>query len=336
MRPDLGRPTGKSSRPVTRCLTRDSLRAGQTLLWWLAAAPEDVCWLFLISGGASSLVEVLPETLSLDDLRRLNGWLLASGWPIGRMNALRRRVSGIKGGRLLDHLNGRRVRALLISDVPNDDPAVIGSGLLAAAAEDDIGFDMRSLPGWLRPLLTAAERTDAYPVARPHVDISVVATLDQALQAAAAEATKRGYRVYRAPDRLDGDAQQAGLRIAAALQGGAPGVYLWGGETTVQLPERPGLGGRCQHLALAAAQRLAGSSGIAVLAAGTDGSDGPGEAAGACIDGGTLQRGMAEGFDARDALARADAGPFLAAAGDLLDTGPTGTNVTDLVIGVKK
>ena len=313
----------------------DSLRAGHILLQWLATAPADVSWLFLISGGASSLVEVLPATMTLEDLQRMNGWLLASGWPIGRMNALRRSLSRIKGGRLLDHLSDRQVHALFISDVPNDDPAVIGSGLLTATADDDMPVDPQNVPDWLRALLVAAEPTAVRPVVRPQVDTRVVATLDHALQAAAAEAVRRGYPVFCAPHRLDGDALDTGRRIAATLQEGTPGVYVWGGETTVQLPERPGLGGRSQHLALAAAQRLAGSTGIALLAAGTDGSDGPGEAAGACIDGGTVQRGMAEGLDASAALAQADAGRFLAAAGDLLDTGPTGTNVTDLVIGVK-
>lgn len=312
-----------------------SLRAGERLLAWLTGAPADVEWLFLLSGGASSLVEVLPEAMTLDELQRVNAWLLASGWPIGRMNAVRRRLSRIKGGRLLDHLGGRPVRALLISDVPGDDPAVIGSGLLAAS-EDATPIDDRGLPDWLQARLAAADRAAARASSqRPAVTSTVVASLDQALDAAAARAAALGYPVHRATARLDGDAAAAGRQIAARLQAGVPGIYLWGGETTMQLPERPGQGGRCQQLALAAAERLTGDSTIALLAAGSDGSDGPGDAAGACVDGTTVQRGRDCGFDVRDALARADAGPFLEATGDLIDTGPTGTNVTDLVIGVK-
>lgn len=311
-----------------------SLRAGQRLLELLATAPEAVQFLFLISGGASSLVEVLPEGMTLEDLQRLNSWLLASGWPIGQVNALRRRLSRIKGGRLLAHLHGRPVRALLISDVPDDDPAVIGSGLLFPAAE---GFQSTpdAVPDWLHPWLERVAMQDDQANEWPQPEAEIVARLDQALDAAAGHALVLGYPVYRAPAHLDGDAAEAGVRIATTLLTGAPGIYLWGGETTAQLPEQPGQGGRCQHLALAAAELLAGRGDIVLLAAGTDGSDGPGDAAGACVDGQTLLRGESEGLDAQRALAQADAGRFLEAAGDLLDTGPTGTNVTDLVIGLK-
>jgi hydroxypyruvate reductase len=112
-------------------------------------------------------------------------------------------------------------------------------------------------------------------------------------------------------------------------------VTIWGGETTVQLPPAPGVGGRNQHLALAAACVLAGSDSCYLLAAGTDGSDGPTEDAGALVDGCTLQRAALEGFDAESSLAAANAGPLLEASGDLIATGPTGTNVMDLVIGLK-
>lgn len=311
-----------------------SLRAGLRLLEMLATAPEDVQLLFLISGGASSLVEVLPEGMALADLQRLNAWLLASGWPIGRINALRRRLSRIKGGRLLDHLQGRPVRALLISDVPDDDPAVIGSGLLFPVAKD-LQSEPDAVPDWLHLWLERAAMQDAQTGERAKIEAEIVARLDQALAAAAESAAAAGYPVYRAAARLDGDATEAGITIATTLLTGAPGIYLWGGETTVQLPEHSGQGGRCQQLALAAAVCLAGHDDIVLLAAGTDGSDGPSDAAGACIDGRTLHRGMSEGLDPQRALARADAGHFLEAAGDLLDTGPTGTNVTDLVIGLK-
>lgn len=311
-----------------------SLRAGQRLLDFIAEAQTDVRFLFLISGGASSLVEALPEGMTLEDLQRVNAWLLASGWPIGRMNAVRRRVSRIKGGRLLEHLQRRNVRVLLISDVPGDDPAVIGSGLLFPAPDRE-RVDPRSLPDWLRPWTENTEAPTPNADTVPQVEAEIVARLDQALDAATERARALGYSVQRDPVRLDGDAAATGRRIATALIAGEPGIYLWGGETTVQLPDQPGQGGRCQQLALAAAEVLSGHDGIALLAAGTDGSDGPGDAAGACIDGETLARGSQEGFDASTALRQADAGSFLAAAGDLIDTGPTGTNVTDLVIGLK-
>jgi len=309
-----------------------SLAAGQRLLDFMAAAPTDIIWLFLISGGASSLVEVLPESVSLTDVQRANRWLLASGLPIEQMNAIRRRLSRIKGGRLCGYLGQRPARVLLISDVPGDDPAVIASGLLHVTVSDE--SLPAQLPAWLRALVN---RNDAVLADQPtaQIDTEIVARLDQALDAAATVATAHGYRVYRSHERLHGDALLAGQQIAATLRAGAPGVYLWGGETTVRLPDHPGQGGRCQQLALAAAQVLAGQDGIFLLAAGTDGNDGPGDVAGACVDGRTLERGGLEGFDASSALQCADAGRFLEAAGDLLDTGPTGTNVTDVVIGLK-
>ncbi|UCE89164.1 MAG: hydroxypyruvate reductase, partial [Pseudomonadota bacterium] len=113
-------------------------------------------------------------------------------------------------------------------------------------------------------------------------------------------------------------------------------LHIWGGETTLKLPPNPGRGGRNQTLALAAARRLAGSSGIALLAAGTDGTDGPTDDAGAMVDGDTVVRGRDAGFAANECLARADAGTFLEGAGDLVNTGPTGTNVMDLVLAVKR
>lgn len=312
----------------------NSLYAGRRLLELLAEAPRDVQWLFLISGGASSLVEVLPAGLALEDLQRLNAWLLASAWPIGRINALRRQLSRIKGGRLLDQLHGRHVRALLISDVPDDTPSVIGSGLLFPPIEA-VPWDPAELPAWLCAWLDRVARKDAESSGRPRVEAEIVARLGQALDAVAERAAAHGYPVYRATTRLDRDAVDTGRQIAATLRSGAPGIYLWGGETTVRLPDQPGQGGRCQQLALAAAVALAGQQCITVLAAGTDGSDGPGDVAGACVDGGTLARGALEGLDALTALRQADAGRFLEAAGDLLDTGPTGTNVNDVVIGLK-
>jgi len=111
---------------------------------------------------------------------------------------------------------------------------------------------------------------------------------------------------------------------------------VWGGETTVRLPHCPGRGGRNQHLALAAAVELAGRPDCYLLCAGTDGTDGDTEDAGALVDAGTLERAAVDGLDARDCLARADSGALLAASGDLIHTGPTGTNVMDLVLGLKR
>lgn len=311
-----------------------SLDAGAALLDFIGRTPRHAMLLFLISGGASSLVEVPPPGVSLADLRRLNHWLQASGWDIARMNALRKRVSCIKGGRLASRLGGRTVLQLLISDVPGDAPADIGSGLLMPA---DTELATVGLPAWLRELLAKSPPLpppDAAAFAA--IETHVVANLARALEAAAHAARRMGYAVHLHGERLRGEAAREGWRVAENLIAGAVGIHLWGGETTVVLPPRPGRGGRNQHLALAAAMRLAGHGGVRVLAAGTDGSDGPGGDAGALIDGSTVERGELDGLDAADCLRQADAGTFLEASGDLVTTGPTGTNVTDLVIGLKE
>ena len=307
-----------------------SLAAGQRLLDFLATVPVDAGWLFLISGGASSLVEVLPDGVELPEVQRLNAWLLASGLPIEQINLVRQAVSRIKGGRLLNHLSAGTVHALFISDVPGDDPSIIGSGLLHRSSS---ATAMPQLPSEFAAMSNS--QAAVAPLAASHVETQIVANLDQALAAAQQAAAREGLPVHLHPVRLSGDATEVGRRLARELLDGMPGVHLWGGETTVALPERPGQGGRCQQLALAAAEILDGYTDIVLLAAGTDGNDGPGESAGACIDAETVLRGRHAGLDSRRALADADAGRFLEAAGDLIETGPTGTNVTDLVLALK-
>lgn len=311
-----------------------SLAAGRALLEFLAALPPQAAVVFLISGGTSALVEVPSPGVEVTQLRAANDWLLASGWDIGRINRVRRALSGIKGGRLAERLQGHAVLNLLISDVPGDEAVTIGSGLLVAPRSEDVlsGDDVQALPAWLRALLadtppSAAERFS-------HIRTEILCRNRDARAAAIASGRARGLAVHGSDILLQGDAAVTGRDLAAQVLAGPPGLYVWGGETTVRLPPQPGRGGRCQTLALAAAQVLAGSA-VALLAAGTDGSDGPGEDAGALVDGETIVRGELECFDAHDCLARADAGSFLEASGDLLQTGPTGSNVMDLVLALK-
>ncbi len=313
--------------------TQASLEAGEALLDFIAAAPAQGQFLFLISGGASSLVEMLPPGVALADLHRLNDWLLGSGLDIHAMNHVRKALSCIKGGRLARKLAGRRARVLLISDVPGDDPATIGSGLLVAQREAVPDLD---LPDWVTALMA---RGPALPApADPcfeSVALEIVATLDGARRAAAARGRALGYEVFEDASVLRGDAMAVACRLSGELLAAPPGLYIWGGETTVTLPAQPGRGGRNQALALRAALELAGEDRVLFLAAGTDGSDGPTGDAGALVDGATVARGEAEGVSAQRCLAAADAGTFLAASGDLIRTGPTGTNVMDLMLGLK-
>lgn len=312
-----------------------SLEAGERLLEFAARLPARGTVLVLLSGGASALVEAPPPGVTLEQLRATNEWLLASGLSIHEMNVIRKRLSRIKGGRLAKLLGPRRVVCLAISDVPGDDPRAIGSGPLTA---DDREFGSTvKLPEFLQQMIARAE-----PVPRADdpcfstVRFEIVATNTDARAAAARAAQAAGFRITNDAPLLTGDAAEAGRELARALSGlPAHTVLIRGGEPTMRLPPTVGRGGRAQHLALAAAIALAGRRGVALLAVGTDGTDGPTDDAGALVDGDTVARGELGGLDPKRALVAADAGSFLEAAGDLVHTGPTGTNVMDIMIAAK-
>lgn len=280
-----------------------SLSAGKTLLKYLAQLPAKEPVLFLISGGASSLCEVLEDGWTLAKLQAATQEKLANGASIAEINTMRKQLSKIKGGKLWRFISERPVSCLLISDVQGDDPAVIGSGLLFPAPVD------RAF-SW-----------------------EIVASNQQML--AAMQASELFPNIQILPEFISSDAEQAAKNCVAFLKEQADGVYIWGGETTVTLPANPGRGGRNQHFALAAALALENTDNITLLCAATDGSDGVTEDTGSLVDGQTLARGRLENLDPVDCLKRADAGTFLAASGDLIHTGPTGTNVMDVVIVLK-
>lgn len=311
-----------------------SLAAGEQLDAFVGRIPETATVLVLLSGGASALIEQLPAGMTLADLQRVNEWLLGSGLDIHAMNAVRKRLSRIKGGRLAQRLWPRPVICLAISDVPGDDPRAIGSGPLTP---DPAPLDAARLPEFLRPWLMASPPLPASDdPAFSHVRYAIVARNGDACRAAGRAAEARGYQAVIHPDWIRGDAAATGVQIARELLRAPAGVvHIWGGETTVHLPAAPGRGGRCQTLALAAAREIAGQERLWLLAAGTDGTDGPGEDAGALIDGTTIARAAVHDFDAARSLAAADAGALLEASGDLIQTGATGTNVMDLVLGLR-
>ncbi len=305
-----------------------SLVAGQALLNFIENLPPEYPILFLISGGASALVEVLAPGISLADLQQVNRWLLGSGLDIHAMNKIRKNLSAIKGGRLANYLQGHPVLNLLISDVPGDDLQSIGSGLLTR--HDEIHLSS-SWPDWLRTLM-AQTCPLAKASAFTNIKQSIIGSPYSARLAASEASKDFGYTVFSHDSLIVGDAEQAGHDLGQQLCSAKPGIYIWSSETTVHLPENPGRGGRCQHLALAAACELVGQDNVYLLVAGTDGNDGTFDVAGALVDGGTLERGR---LDAQQWLERADAGRFLAKSGDLIYTGPTGTNVMDVVIGLR-
>lgn len=312
-----------------------SLSAGRALKAALARLPADTKLLMLISGGASSLVETPIEGIGLAQLQRVNRWLLASALPIGDMNLVRKSLSRIKAGGLLEIIGDRPIRALAISDVPGDAPDVIGSGLLVPEPMLAERVSRLELPGWLADWVARGLRERGIPPTTGP-EIELVATLNTAKAAVTAAARRSGLGVQLHQDFIAGDAALCGRLLARTLIEGAPGLHVWGGETTVRLPDTPGRGGRNQHLALAAAIELDGQQDCLLLSVGTDGTDGPTEDAGALVDGNTLARAALAGFDAHAQLARANAGQVLEASGDLIRTGPTGTNVMDLILGLKR
>jgi glycerate 2-kinase len=283
-----------------------SLAAGERLLGWVDALPPPAHPLFLISGGSSALVEVLQPPATLRDLEELTRRALAADIGIGEFNARRAALSRIKGGRLAARLRGRAARALFVSDVPLDDPRVIGSGLMGPASSGE-----------------------------DHVARTVVASVDHAVAAVAARGRELGLTVHAPSARFADNATRLAARFAHELRLSPAQLCVWGGESTVQLPPHPGRGGRNQHLALAAARLIAGHADLLLLAAGTDGSDGVTADAGALVDADTCARVALAELDADHCLEQADSARALAASGDLIHTGPTGTNVGDLVMGLK-
>lgn len=268
-----------------------SLHAGARMLEIVQAMPQGSHLLMLVSGGASALAECPIDGLDLAGFQARTQAMLASGADIHEMNTARKALSRIKGGKLLSAFTGAMVTTLAISDVQGDSLAVIGSGI--GDAPQDAGF-----------------------VFDPRIVASNAIARDAVVRAA-------GSAVANAETLYD-DIVVLAPRIAASLV--MPGLHVFGGEPTVILPDNPGQGGRNQALALLLAREIAGRRGIRILVAGTDGSDGPTQAAGAIVDGDTWTP------DGQRALDRADALPYLAARGALLTTGPTGTNVMDLVI----
>ncbi len=309
-----------------------SLEAGRRVRGFLEHAPSAARVLVLISGGTSSLVEELPDTVSLEQWQRLNRWLLGSGLEIRSVNAIRRRVSRLKGGGLGRFLAGRSVVALLMSDVADDDPGAIGSGLLSSS---DAVAPIEALPDWARRVVEGAVPVAPAGAVPAALVQHVIANNSTATSAALSRAAGLGLDVRPGMLRLSGEAEAAGQRLIRAMQRIGLGVTVWGGETTVTLGTATGRGGRNQHLALAAAIALDGTRGLSLLAAGTDGDDGSSVFAGAVVDGETVARGRAHGHDPVRCLVDFDSERFLRAAGATLATGATGTNVGDLAIGLR-
>jgi hydroxypyruvate reductase len=323
-----------------------SVAGGRAVAEAAAAAGERDLALCLISGGASAIVELPEEGVSLEDLRATTEALLRAGAPIEELNAVRATLSRLKAGGLARLAAPARVVALVLSDVLGNPLEVIGSGPCVGTAPDPARARqvLRDRGLWDRVPQAVRDRIDRAPAPGPArrspADHVLVGDLWSAIEAAKSAAVEKGLRPIVLTGWLQGEAREVGGVFGAMLRD-LPRTardtgfdcLIAGGETTVTVTGT-GVGGRSQELALAAARAAAGVRDVALIAAGTDGTDGPTDAAGALVDGDTLRRGDQGGRSAGAALAANDSHPYLEAAGALVKTGPTHSNVGDLVIAV--
>jgi glycerate 2-kinase len=309
--------------------------------------------LFLLSGGASALFARPAHGLSLEDKQQATDALLKSGATIHEINAVRKHISQVKGGRLAQLTAPARLVALILSDVVDDAPEAIGSGptapdhtTYADCLQVIHRYDLapRMPPAILDYLSRGARQEIAETPKRfdrifKNVQNAIVGNNRLALAAARARAEALGYRAWVSTESMQGESRVAAKRHAAFVKHvirtgeplSRPACLLSGGETTVTVVGS-GRGGRNQEFALAAAMEIENLDGVVILSGGTDGTDGPTEAAGGIVDGATIGRGKGKQLDAEKFLARNDSYNFLHASDDLLVTGPTLTNVMDLQI----
>jgi len=305
--------------------------------------PDDLV-IALICGGGSALLPAPPDGLGLEDEIVLNKALLASGAPISVMNAIRKQVSLVKGGRLAAAAHPARVISLIVSDVPGDDPAQVASG---PTVPDRIGPEEAlamaeaygvTLPTNIRSFIeTAAQPPMPEGAVFANTETHIIASAAQSLDAAAKHAKAKGIPAAILSDAIEGEAREIGKAHAAIAREVAtrnrpfsrPVVILSGGETTVTLTGDGGRGGRNTEFLLSAAMGLDGLANVTALAADTDGIDGSEDNAGAFADGTTASRLRSPGIDPQAMLAKHDAWGAFKAIGDLFTPGPTGTNVND-------
>lgn len=316
-----------------------------------ASADGDLVFV-LVSGGGSAILPAPADGISLEDKLECTSRLLACGAEIGEINTVRKHLSFLKGGGLAAGLGGGRMVTLLLSDVIGDDLSTIASGPTtgdpttfsdAAAVLKEYGI-FEDLPEAVRSRISAGCRGEVPETPKPgaavfeRVSHRLVGSNGQSLAAAARRAEELGYRVSIFSEALVGEARKAGADLAALLAASTPGAgpcaILAGGETTVTL-RGGGRGGRNQELALAfAIESASAPEGLpwVFLSGGTDGIDGPTDAAGALVDPFTIDRGSRGDLSAGEALADNDSYTFLERSGSLLKTGATGTNVADLQV----
>ena len=320
----------------------------------LEGCREDTLLICLISGGGSALLVAPREGISLEEKQKTTDLLMKAGADINELNTVRKHLSRVKGGRLAGLAHPAGVHSLILSDVPGDRLDVIASG---PTSPDPTTFDdaldvleryelAGSVPLSVKHVLEKGRDGLIPETPKPGAPIFervrniIIGSNRIAIRAAEKKARDLGLTVRSLYSSITGEARTAGamlageaLKIRESAGIRRPVAIISGGETTVTV-RGPGLGGRNTELALAFAIQIGGVEGITLLSAGTDGTDGPTDAAGAIVDGTTVSRARAAGADPMDYLDRNDSYHFFERTGDLLMTGPTGTNVMDLQIVV--
>lgn len=330
-------------------------RAGEALLQLVGSAtPKDLV-LCLISGGGSALLVAPAGDITLADQQTMTELLLRAGCTINEINAVRKHCSRIKGGKLAQAANGAEIATLILSDVVGSPLDVIASGptvpdptTFGDALRVVDRYELRGqLPPRIRLHLEAGARGDVAETPKPgdplfaSAQTVLVGSIGQVCDLAAAFARSQGLHPIILSTFAEGEAREAARLLASVIREveannrpvPRPACVILGGETTVVV-RGDGLGGRCQELALAAAIALEGDSTATLAALATDGGDGPTDAAGAIVDGHTAELARSKGISLGDALRRNDAYHVLDQLGALVRTGPTGTNVNDLVLAI--
>jgi glycerate-2-kinase len=320
-------------------------RAAGKLIGLLEGASEDTLVVCLISGGGSALLAAPAEGLSLADKQAVTSALLKAGADINELNAVRKHISRVKGGRLARAAHPATVVSLIISDVIGDPLDVIASGPTApdASTWQDAGEVMEKYgitsPSSVVDLIKRGSSGKIPDNPKPgdpifdKVENIIIGSNRLALSAAKEEALASGFRAEVLTDSLSGEAREAAHKLAleALKRDVRPCCLIVGGETTVTVRGK-GKGGRNTELALAFALEVEDKKGVTLLAAGTDGTDGPTDAAGAVVDGQTAGEARSAGIEPLNYLKNNDSYSFFDRAGGLLKTGPTGTNVMDIDI----
>ena len=325
--------------------------ASQKILRIAQKAAKDDLVICLISGGGSALLADIPEGVSLDEMKKLNDILLRKGLDIMKINTIRKHLSTLKGGRLTRAISPATSVSLILSDVIGDFPDVIASGLTApdrttyakalnilekhalkAEIPENLLRILEEGAKGLRPETLKEKETSVYLTRN-----LIIGNNRIALEQAAKKAISLGYQTQIYTHTMAGDVRKIAYQITSLAKriqktkGEEKICLLFGGETTVKV-EGHGIGGRNQHLALLAAKRLSKTVGITLLCGGTDGTDGPTQFAGAVVDSDTIFKANKAGIDIDRYISSFDATSFFEKAGGLIKTGPTQTNVMDLIV----